>query len=112
VEQNIWRLVLVNMTMINFRRTGGNPVDELSLDLDLSTLSANAEQRFERLLEDTNFFGIPFVRDLPSDPDEYAYSVTVVAGNRLHTVHATDTSMPRSLRPLIEQLTDLARAAS
>ena len=99
------------MTMINFRRTGGNPAQELSMDLDLNTISASAAQRFERILEESNFFDIPLVRDLHPEHDEYEYTVTVVAGNDLHTVQATESSMPLGLRPLIEQLTDLARAA-
>ena len=82
------------------------------MDLDLSTVSAIAAQRLERLIAESNFFDIPLVHDLRAGPDEYEYTVTVVAGNDLHTVHATDTSMPRSLRPLIEQLTDLARASA
>lgn len=82
------------------------------MDLDLSTVSAIAAQRLERLIAESNFFDIPLVRDLRAGPDEYEYTVTVVAGNDLHTVHATDTSMPRSLRPLIEQLTDLARTSA
>jgi hypothetical protein len=99
------------MTMINYRRTSGSSLDDISLDLDLGSLSASAAQRLESLLADSNFFDIPLVRDLRAAPDEYEYTVTVVAGNHLHTVYATDSSMPRALRPLIEQLTDLARAA-
>lgn len=100
----------VQMTMINYRRTGGSSLDDVSLDLDLGSLSASAAQRLERLLAESNFFDIPLVHDLHAAPEEYEYTVTVVAGNDLHTVRATDTSMPRSLRPLIEQLTELARA--
>lgn len=81
------------------------------MDLDLGTISASAAQRFERILEESNFFDIPLVRDLQPEHGEYEYTVTVVAGNDLHTVHATESSMPVGLRPLIEQLTDLARAA-
>ncbi|MDQ2692285.1 MAG: hypothetical protein M3Y68_09655 [Chloroflexota bacterium] len=98
--------------MINYRRTGGSSLEDISLDLDLGSLSASAAQRLERLLVDSNFFDIPLVHDLRPAAGEYEYIVTVVAGNDLHTVHATDSSMPRSLRPLIEQLTDLARATS
>lgn len=98
------------MTMINYRRTGGSALSQMSLDLDLNSLSASAARRLERLLEESNFFEIPLLTDLHAGPDEHEYTITVVAGNDLHTVHATDASMPRSLRPLIEELTDLARA--
>ncbi|HSL30711.1 MAG TPA: protealysin inhibitor emfourin [Anaerolineales bacterium] len=96
--------------MINYRRTGGSGLSQMNLDLDLNSLSASAAQRLERLLDESHFFDIPFVHDLHAEPDEHEYTVTVVAGNDMHTVYATDSSMPRSLRPLIEELTDLARA--
>lgn len=100
------------MTMINFRRTGGNMGKEMSMDLDLGTLPGDAAQRLHGMLTAANFFEIPTVSDLRAGPDEHEYTITVVAGNSLHTVHATDTSMPRSLRPLVEELTELAEAAT
>ena len=100
------------MTMINFRRTGGKPAGELSMDLDLGTISASAAQRLEGLLAESSFFDIPLVRDLQAESDEFEYTVTVISGNEFHTVHATDTSMPRSLKPLIEELTALARTTT
>lgn len=100
------------MTMINFRRTGGAAGREMALDIDLGSIPASAAERLHRLLTASDFFEIPLVSDLRAAPGEHEYTITVVAGNSLHTVHATDSSMPRTLRPLIDELTELARAAT
>ena len=85
---------------------------DISLELDLSSMPGPTAQRVHGLLTESNFFEIPMVNDLRAAPDEYEYTITVVAGNSLHTVHASDTSMPRSLRPLVEELTELATATT
>src|SRR5512145_2207578 len=99
------------MTMINFSRTRGSG-REMSIDFDLSSIPVSSANRLENLLTQSNFFEIPTVNDLRVGPDEYAYTITVVAGNSVHTVHASDTSMPRALRPFVEELTELAEATT
>jgi len=99
------------MTMINFQRAGGNG-REMTIDFDLSSIPESSANRLQNLLTQSNFFEIPTLNDLRVGPDEYAYTITVVAGNSLHTVHASDTSMPRSLRPFVEELTELAEATT
>jgi hypothetical protein len=97
--------------MINFRRTGGSD-REMTMDFDLSSIRQTAADRLQNLLAQSNFFEIPTVNDLAAGPDEHLYTITIVAGNSLHTVHASDTSMPRSLRPFVEELTELAEATT
>jgi len=99
------------MTMINFKRTGGSG-KEMTMDFDLASIPQAASQRLQDLLAQSNFFEIPMVNDLRVGADEHAYTITVVAGNSLHTVHASDSSMPRSLRPFIEELTELVEATT
>jgi hypothetical protein len=99
------------MTMINFRRTGGSD-KEMTIDLDLSSIPESSANRLQNLLTQSNFFEIPTINNLGVGPDEHAYTITVVAGNSLHTVNASDTSMPRSLRPFVEELTELAEATT
>ena len=82
------------------------------MDFDLGSIPASAAQRLHNLLNESNFFAIPLVNDLNSSPDEYTYTITVVAGNSVHTVHVSDTSMPKSLRPFVEELTELAKATT
>jgi hypothetical protein len=100
------------MTMINFRRTGASGESEIAMDLDLGSMPGPVAQRLHGLLTESNFFDIPLVTDLRAAPDEHEYIITVVAGNSLHTVHATDSSMPKTLRPLIDKLTELAAATT
>jgi hypothetical protein len=84
----------------------------MTADFDLSSIPESSANRLQNLLTQSNFFEIPTVNDLRVGPEEYAYTITVVAGNSLHTVHASDTSMPRSLRPFVEELTELAEATT
>ncbi len=100
------------MTMINFRRAGGTVGREITLDTDLDSLPGPAAQRLEGLLTESNFFEIPTANNLMTRPDEYEYTISVTAGNSMHTVRVTDTTMPESLHPLIEELVELARAAT
>ena len=100
------------MTMINFKRMGGASDREIAMDIDLGSVPAAAAHRLQSLLTSSNFFEIPLVSDLGAGPDEHEYTITVVAGNSLHTVHVTDSSMPKSLRPLIDELTELAKATT
>ena len=85
---------------------------EIAMDFDLGMLPGPAAQRLHGLLTESNFFEIPLINDLRAGPDEYEYTITVVAGNSLHTVHVSDTSMPESIRPLVEELTQLAKATT
>jgi hypothetical protein len=99
------------MTMINFKRSGGMMGKEVTMDFDLNNMPAHDAQRLHNLLNESNFFEIPTVSDLRASPDEYEYVITVVAGNSIHTVRASDTSMPKPLRPFVEELTELAKTA-
>lgn len=83
---------------------------EINLDVDLGSIPGEEAQRLHGMLTDSNFFDVPDIGNLMAGPDEYEYAITVVAGNSIHTVHVTDTAMPESLRPLVEELTEIARA--
>ena len=100
------------MTMINYKRTGGAMGGEITMDFDLSGMPASESQRLHNLLDESHFFEIPVVNNLMARPDEYEYTITVVAGNSIHTVRASDSSMPKSLRPLIEDLNALAKTTT
>lgn len=100
------------MTMINFKRTGGTMDREMTMDFDLSSLPANTGRRLHNLLDDSNFFEIPSVDSVISTPEDHEYIITVVSGNSIHTVRVSDSSMPHSLRPLVEELTQLAETTT
>jgi hypothetical protein len=99
------------MTTISFKRTGGAMGREIAVDFDLNEMPANMSQRLQNLITESNFFATPVLNEALSKPDEFEYTVTIDAGNSKHTIRTTDTSMPESLRPLIEDLTVLAKTA-
>ena len=80
---------------------------EMTMNFDLNEMPGSVARRLDNLLTSSNFFEVPVVSDLITSPDEYEYDITVVAGNSIHTIHVSDTSMPESLRPLVEELTEL-----
>lgn len=98
--------------MINFKRTGGPMGKEMTMDFDLSSLPASIERRLSNLLDESNFFEIPSVDASASGPEEHEYMITVVAGNSIHTIRVSDTSMPTSIRPLVNELTELAETTT
>lgn len=82
------------------------------MDFDLNNMPASESRRLHNMLNESKFFEVPMLNDLRASPDEYEYMITVIAGNSIHTVHVSDTSMPESLRPFIEDLTEIAKAAT
>lgn len=99
------------MTTIHYKRTGGTMGNELAANFDLDEMPDDLAQRLHNLITETRFFATPVSHELMPRPDEFEYTVSIHAGQSMHTVRATDTSMPESLRPLIEELTELAKAA-
>jgi hypothetical protein len=99
------------MTTISYKRTGGAMGQDLSVDFNLNEMPGDAAQRLHNLINESKFFATPVQQEVLSKPDEFEYTVTIDAGQSVHTIRATDTSMPESLRPLIEALTQLAKAA-
>ncbi len=59
---------------------------------------------FIRLIQQAKFFNIPENLIVKFIPDEYQYTITVDAGIICHTVRTNDTTMPASLRPLVDEL--------
>lgn len=99
------------MTTISYKRTGGTMGREMAVDLNLNEMPANLSQRLQNLITESNFFATPVLNEAFSRPDEFEYTVSIDAGNSKHTVRTTDSSMPESLRPLIQDLTELAKAS-
>jgi hypothetical protein len=99
------------MTTISYKRTGGAMGQELAADFNLDEMPGDMSQRLHNLITETRFFATSVTQEAMSRPDEFEYTVTIEAGNSIHTVQTTDTSMPESLHPLIEELTELAKAA-
>lgn len=100
------------MTTIKFRRTGGTMGREIEAEFDLNEMPGDMAQQLQNRITESKFFSTPTQPQAAmSRPDEFEYTVTVEAGQSMHTIQVTDTSMPESLQPLIEDLNDLARSA-
>ncbi|MEW6404832.1 MAG: protealysin inhibitor emfourin [Chloroflexota bacterium] len=95
------------MTQINFERTSGLVGRPLRYTVNLDNLPEDEAQILQRLIDEANFFELPSNLRGNATPDEFQYRLTVQNGNQEHTVQASDTTMPRSLVPLIKELTIL-----
>src|SRR5512134_324187 len=96
------------MTSIKFDRSGGILGQDIDIALDLESLPAGESLKLLQLVQKADFFRLP--KDLvgKSTPDEFLYTVTVESGNSRHQVRTSDTSMPDSLLPLINELCTIA----
>jgi hypothetical protein len=99
------------MTTITFKRSGGFIGEGMRLQLDLSKLPAEDARYLIHLIEQAEFFNLPENLIVKFNPDEYQYMITVDIGLMIHTVRANDSTMPASLRPLVDQLSSLRSVA-
>jgi len=95
------------MTTINFERSGGATGKDLHLDLDFNTLPEDESHRLLKLIEEADFFNIPEHPAEQFTADEFQYTIGVNAGQANHTVHVSDSTMPKGLLPLAKELTML-----
>ena len=95
------------MTTITFKRSGGFVGKGMRFQLNLEELPRDDARVLLRLIEQSGFFSIPENLIVKFNPDEYQYTITVDAGVIYHTVRTNDTTMPASLRPLVEELSSL-----
>jgi hypothetical protein len=95
------------MTTITFKRSGGFVGKGMRLEVKLDELPGDEAGALLRLIEQAGFFKIPENLIVKFNPDEYQYTITVDLGVIYHTVRTNDTTMPATLRPLVEELSSL-----
>ena len=95
------------MTTITFKRSGGFIGKGMRLEVKLEELPRDRAQALVRLIEQAEFFKLPENLIVRFNPDEYQYTITVDMGVIYHTVRANDTTLPASLRPLVEELSSM-----
>ena len=100
------------MTTIMFKRCGGFIGTGMRLQLDLDQLPINDARDIVRLIEQAEFFNLPENLIIKFNPDEYQYTITINLGVTSHTVRTNDTTMPASLRPLVDELSALKSVAA
>jgi hypothetical protein len=94
-----------------FKRCGGFIGTGMRFQLDLEQLPINDARDIVRLIEQAEFFNLPENLIIKCNPDEYQYTITVDLGVTSHTVRTNDTTMPTSLRPLVDELSALKSVA-
>ncbi len=99
------------MTTVTFKRSGGFVGQGMRFQLDLNQLPINDARSIVRLIEQAEFFNLPENLIIKFNPDEYQYMITVDVGIMNHTVRTNDTTMPASLRPLVDELSSLKTIA-
>jgi len=99
------------MTTITFKRAGGFVGQGMKYELDLKHLPISDARYLIRLIEQAEFFNLPENLIIKFNPDEYQYTIRVDAGIVSHTVRTNDTTMPESLRPLVDELSSLKTVA-
>jgi hypothetical protein len=91
---------------ITFDRSGGAIAQQIHLQVDVDQLPEDEAQYILQLLGEADFFEIPEDLTGKQTSNEFQYTITVEAGQSArHTVRASDTTMPRSLLPLVKELT-------
>jgi hypothetical protein len=73
----------------------------------MNNLPEEEAQNLQKLLLEADFYNIPENLSATATPDEFQYVITVKAGHSEHTVRVSDTTMPKSLTPLVNELISL-----
>jgi hypothetical protein len=99
------------MTQIIYERTGGFMGRKVSFSLNLDELPARQSRSLKRLLDQADFFNLPENLVSQSMPDGFTYTITVEQETVIRTVQMSEDTTPETLRPLLEDLSQLARSA-
>lgn len=95
------------MATVTFKRSGGFIGHGMKYVLNLDHLPTDDAKKLVRLIKKAEFFNLPENLIKKFMPDEYQYTLTVDVGITSHTVRTNDTTMPESLRPLVDELSSL-----
>lgn len=95
---------------IYFERSGGIMGLKSSLTLDLDELPPAQAGTLRLLLDESHFFTLKEDLSTRSVHDGFQYIVTVETETDSHTVHTSDTTAPDELRPLLQELHQIARS--
>jgi hypothetical protein len=92
-----------------FEQTGGFMGRRIDVTVNLEELPPDQASALHNMVEQANFRELG--EDLAPRParDDFHYRVTVETETWQHTVRVTDTNAPQELRPLLQELSKLAR---
>ncbi len=97
---------------IYFERTGGVAGMRLTATVNTDTLPPEEARDLRKMVDDARFFELPAKIATPArGADQFHYRLTVEVDARRHTVEMGEAAAPVTLRPLLRQLTAVARSA-
>ncbi len=94
---------------ITFERSGGFAGLITTTTVDTATLPPAQANQIRLMVEAANFFQLPTTIAPDNQPDRFQYQITVQEGSQQHTVTVGESTMPGTLRPLIDCLMEAAR---
>ena len=94
---------------ISFERSGGFAGMLMSVSVDTNKLAPTEASQVKSLVEESGFFELPEAIATSAQPDRFQYHLTVAEPKRKHTVTVSESSMPGTLKPLVDWLMDAAR---
>lgn len=96
--------------IIHLERTGGFTAIPQQTVIDLASLDSSEGQMLRALVESADFFKLPGrIPSARDGVDRFHYKLTIEEVDRRHTVEMGESGVPEQLRPLLQQLTLLAR---
>ncbi len=95
---------------IIFERSGGIMGSKSSLTINLDELPSAQAGTLRLLLDESHFLTLPENPTTPSTPDGFQYTITLETNTVTHTVHTSDAAAPDELRPLLQELSKIARS--
>jgi hypothetical protein len=96
---------------IHFERSGGFIGKATTATINSEALTEEEVQQLQALIQAAAFFTLPMqlTKSAIKAADQFQYKVTIEDDTQTHTVETTDMAAPAELRPLLRQLTLLAR---
>jgi hypothetical protein len=96
---------------IRFERSGGFTGIATITEIDSKSLTTEEKENLKDLIDSSGFFE---VRQIDSQaeqlPDQFQYKISIDYKDKNQTLEFTDATMPESFRPLVRQLTLMARS--
>ena len=95
---------------IQFTRSGGfaAPAMKQSVTLDTDNLSDAEANELVNLVNQADLQAVPAEPEPTPRPDEFHYRISVEAEGQSQTVGVSDSSMPETLGPLVDWLSERA----
>lgn len=94
---------------IALERSGGFAGMLTSVSIDTTKLAPPEANQVKSLVEEAEFFQLPEAITPAAPVDRFQYHLTVSDKKRQHSVVVSESTMPGSLKPLVDWLMETAR---